>query len=150
MSFLNEIAFWHWWIAGLVFIILEMFAPGAVFVWLGAAAGVVGLTLLAFPGMSWEIQFLIWSVLSIGTAIGWRLYLKRNPIETDRPTLNRRGEQYVGRQFTLEEPVVNGLGKIRVDDSIWKIESGGDIPAGTRIEVTGIDGTVLKVEAAGA
>ena len=137
MNFLNEIVFWHWWIAGLVFIILEMFVPGAVLIWLGAAAGIVGLILLAFPEMGWEIQFLIWSVLSIGTAVGWRIYLKRNPIETDRPTLNRRGDQYVGRQFTLEEPVVNGLGKIRVDDSTWKIESGSDLPVGTRITVTG-------------
>jgi hypothetical protein len=40
-------------------------------------------------------------------------------VESDQPKLNRRGEQYVGRTFTLEEPIVNGHGKIRVDDSTW-------------------------------
>ena len=69
----------------------------------------------------------------------------RHPTETDQPRLNRRGEQYIGRTFTLDEPIVNGLGKIRVDDSTWKIE-GGDCAAGTRITVVGVDGVVLKVE----
>jgi len=50
--------------------------------------------------------------------------------------------------FTLDAPIINGIGKIRVDDSTWKIE-GADCPAGTRIRVAGIENTVLKVEAAG-
>ena len=74
--------------------------------------------------------------------IGW---LKRHPTETDQPRLNRRGEQYLGRVFTLEHPVVNGLGKIRVDDSTWKI-SGPDCSEGTQVRVVGVDGVVLRVE----
>ena len=81
------------------------------------------------------------------SAVGWRAYLHRHPTETDKPTLNRRSQQYVGRTFTLEEAIVNGQGKIHVDDSTWKIE-GEDLPAGTKVKVTGADGTVLKVEAA--
>ena len=42
---------------------------------------------------------------------------------------------------------MNGQGKITVDDSTWKIE-GDDLPAGTKIQVTGVEGTVLKVESA--
>lgn len=146
MNILDQIVFWHWWIAGVVFLILEVFVPGAFFLWLGVSAGVVGLVLLVFSGTPWEIQFLIWAVLSIGAVVGSRLYLRRHPIETDRPTLNRRGEQYIGRHFTLEEPIVNGLGKIRVDDSTWKIEGPDELPAGRKIQVTAVEGTVLKVE----
>ena len=146
MSMLEQAEFWHWWIAGVVFLILEVFVPGAFFLWLGVSAGVVGLVLLAFSGTPWEIQFLIWAVLSIGAVVGSRLYLRRHPIETDRPTLNRRGEQYIGRHFTLEEPIVNGLGKIRVDDSTWKIEGPDELPDGRKIQVTAVEGTILKVE----
>ncbi|MCK4710234.1 MAG: NfeD family protein, partial [Gammaproteobacteria bacterium] len=64
---------------------------------------------------------------------------------SDHPTLNRRGEQYVGRTFTLDEPIVNGMGKIRVDDSTWKI-SGNDCDSGSKVKVTGIEGTIFKVE----
>ena len=67
-----------------------------------------------------------------------------SPIETDRPLLNQRGAQYVGRQFHLDEPIVNGHGKIKVDDSIWKVH-GPDCPEGARVTVTGVDGTVLVV-----
>ncbi len=58
--------------------------------------------------------------------------------------LNRRGAQYVGRLFTLEQPIVNGVGKLRVDDTTWKI-IGEDCPVGTRVRVSGVESTVLKV-----
>lgn len=142
---LQQIEFWHWWIAAVVLLLIEILAPGAVFMWMGFAAGVVGLLLLLIPGLSWELQFLIFGLLSVAAIVAWRYYQKRNPTETELPTLNRRGEQYVGRVFTLEDGIVNGTGVIRVDDSRWKIE-GEDLPAGTRVRVTGVEGTVLKVE----
>lgn len=147
MSPLEHLEFWHWWIAGIALVIIEVFAPGAVFLWMGISAGVVGAVLLAVPDISWQVQFLVFAVLSVGSIAGWRVYHKRNPTESDQPSLNRRGEQYVGRVFTLEEAIVNGQGKIQVDDSTWKVE-GADLPAGTKIQVTGVEGTVLKVEAA--
>ena len=147
MEFLEQAEFWHWWIAAILFLVLETFAPGAIFLWMGVAAGIVGPILLIFADLGWEYQFLIFALFTVVTAVGWRAYLRRHPTESDRPTLNRRGEQYVGRTFTLEDAIVNGQGKITVDDSTWKIE-GDDLPAGTKIQVTGVEGTVLKVEAA--
>jgi hypothetical protein len=67
--------------------------------------------------------------------------------ESDQPHLNRRGSQYVGREFTLEAPIVNGVGKVDVDDSTWRVR-GPNLPAGSQIRVTRIDGVVLVVEAA--
>ena len=145
MSPLEQIEFWHWWIAGVVLVIVEVFAPGAIFMWLGISAGIVGAMLLAVPDLTWQVQFLIFAVLSVGSIAGWRVYHKRNPTESDQPSLNRRGEQYVGRTFTLEDGITNGTGVVRVDDSRWKIE-GEDLPAGTKVRVTGVEGTVLKVE----
>ncbi len=61
--------------------------------------------------------------------------------------LNRRGDQMVGRTAVLSEPIQNGRGKIKIDDSMWRVE-GGDLPAGTQVKITGVDGAILKVEAA--
>ncbi len=144
---LEQIVFWHWWVAAVVFIVIEIVAPGFVFLWMGVAAGIVGLLLLAIPSMIWQIQFLIFALLSVATLVAWRAYLRRHPTETDRPALNRRGEQYVARVFTLEEAIVNGHGKLHVDDSTWKIE-GEDLPSGAKVRVTGVESTVLKVEKA--
>jgi membrane protein implicated in regulation of membrane protease activity len=61
--------------------------------------------------------------------------------------LNRRGQQYTGRIFTLDHPIVNGVGKIDVDDSTWRVK-GPDLEAGTRVRVVGVDGVVFVVESA--
>ncbi|MCP4041858.1 MAG: NfeD family protein [Gammaproteobacteria bacterium] len=137
--------FWHWIILAVLLLIVEALAPGAFFLWMGVAAGVVGLLLLAIPGLGLEFQILIFAVVSVVSVVAWRSYLRSHPTESDKPLLNRRGEQYVNRTFTLTEPIVNGQGKIRVDDSTWKI-SGEDCAAGIQVTVVGVDGVVLRVE----
>jgi hypothetical protein len=144
---LEQLTYWHWFILAALLIILEVFAPGAFMLWIGIAAGVVGATLYFVPSMTWEYQLMLFSIAAVGSIIAWRGYRSTHPITTDEPTLNRRGAQYIGRTFTLEAPITNGIGKIRVDDSTWKIE-GVDCPAGSKVKVIGIDNTVLKVEAA--
>ncbi len=144
MPAIEEIVFWHWWAAAIVFVVIEVFAPGAIFLWLGVSAGVVGALLLVLPETTWQLQMLVFAVLSVSAIVGWRVFQKANPTATDQPSLNRRGEQYVGRTLTLEEPIVNGQGKIRVDDTTWKVE-GDDMPAGTRVTVIGVDNVVLKI-----
>jgi hypothetical protein len=67
---------------------------------------------------------------------------------SDQPNLNRRAEQYIGRRFVLETAIVNGQGKARVGDSLWLVD-GPDLPTGAAIEVVGVDGSTLKVKAAG-
>jgi len=109
------------------------------------AAGIVGAALWLLPGMGWETQVLAFALLSIGSVVIGRKWLDRHPIESEQPSLNRRGEQYVGRVFTLQEPIVNGQGKIKVDDSTWKIQ-GPECETGRNVKVTGVDGVVLIVE----
>ncbi len=141
-----EFSFWYWWILGLALLILEVFAPGAFFLWMGISAGLVGLLSWLFPGLSIEWQLLIFTLVSVITVVGWRAYLRKNPVETDQPALNRRGEQYVNRVFTLDEPIVNGVGRIRVDDTTWRIQ-GDDTEAGSKVRVVGVDGVNLVVDA---
>jgi membrane protein implicated in regulation of membrane protease activity len=142
---IEQVGYWHWWILAVALMILEMFAPGAFFLWLGIAAAVVGGIVYLAPDLGWENQLLVFSVLSVVSIIVWRKFFKTTPEDTDQPSLNRRGHQYIGRVFTLDEAIHNGTGKIRVDDSTWKVR-GEDCPEGTQVEVTGLDGTVLLVK----
>ncbi len=143
----GDLVYWHWWVLALVLVGVEILAPGFVFFWLGIAAGVVGLALLLFPGISWEIQLLIFAVVSIATLAGWWTYAWGRRKPADPSSLNRRNRRYVGRTFTLEMPVENGRGSIHVDDSRWSVEADRDLPAGTRVKVVDTDGTILKIEA---
>jgi membrane protein implicated in regulation of membrane protease activity len=139
------ITFWHWLVLAVLLAVVEVLAPGTFFLWLGISAAVVGIVAWLAPGLAWEWQALLFAVLAVASVLLVRRYLKSRPIETDQPLLNRRGHQYVGRTFTLEEPVVNGQGKIRVDDSTWKVE-GEDCPTGAKVRVSGVDGVVLQIE----
>lgn len=144
MELLHTFTFWHWLILGVLLIVLEIFAPGVVFLWVGVAAIITGGIAWASPDLAVQWQVIIFAVLAVVSVLSGRKWLKIHPVQTDHPTLNRRGEQYVGRHFTLSDAIDSGFGKTKVDDSIWKV-SGEDMPAGTSVEVTGVDGTVLKV-----
>jgi membrane protein implicated in regulation of membrane protease activity len=140
----EQLDYWHWWILAAVLIIFEVFAPGAFFLWLGIAAAAVGGLVYLSPSLAWEYQVLLFSVLSVVSIVIWRKFFRARPGDTYQPALNRRGEQYIGRTFTLKDPIVDGIGKIRVDDSSWKIR-GDNCAVGTQVEVTGVDGTILEV-----
>jgi membrane protein implicated in regulation of membrane protease activity len=145
MSFFDHLIPWHWMILGVALVILEALAPGVIFLWMGIAALITGLIAFAADGLSWQFQTLMFAGLSIVSVTTGRMWIKRRQVESDHPTLNRRGEQYIGRTFTLSEPIVNGIGKLRADDTTWKI-SGDDLPEGSRVRVVGANGTILRVE----
>ncbi len=144
-SLITQLEFWHWLTFGLVLIILEMLSPGVFLMWLGIAAGIVGLLMLVQPDMGWQTQMVLFALLSIASIIFWRWAQKHFSSESDNLHMNRRAEQYIGRTFNLLEPIVNGMGKIKVDDSTWKVQ-GEDAPAGTQVVVTGVDGVVFEVK----
>lgn len=135
---------WHWFILGIGLIILETIAPGEIFLWIGIGAIATGLIALGLSDLPWEQQSIIFAALSVIAVYVGRSWFKRNATPSDHPTLNQRGAQYVGRRFTLNEPIVNGTGKMKVDDTTWKI-SGPDLKKGVHVVVTGIDGTALEV-----
>ena len=110
LEMLNEITFWHWLIAGVLLIVLEIFAPGVVFLWIGLAAIVTGVVAWVLPDLAVQWLVIVFAVLSVGSVLGGRAYLKKRPVQTDHPTLNRRGEQYIGRRFTLSAAIISGFG----------------------------------------
>ena len=137
---------WHWLVLGLVLAALELTTPAFLFLPMGIGgrghrAHLGPLSGDPVVGSAWRLR------RGERRSASWpgAVYLRRHPIASDEPTLNRRGHQYVGRVFTLDAPIVNGVGKIRVDDSTWKVV-GPDVPAGVRVRVSGVDGTVLQVE----
>ena len=141
----SHIDHWHWWILAVVLVVVEIMVPGTFFMWMGISAGLVGLLVLIAPGMGWEYQVLAFAVLSMASIMAWLFYFRKHPVQSDQPTLNRRGEQYVGRTFTLTEPMENNSGKLRVDDTTWKI-NGEDCDSGSKVKVVGVNGVILKVE----
>lgn len=146
MSFIEQLGAWNWFILAVLLMIGELAAPGAYLLWLGFAAAAAGLIALAVT-IGWQAQVLLFIVFALAAVlIGYRLRPKADKA-SDRPFLNRRAEALVGRVFTLDEPISGGSGRVRVDDTVWRIE-GTDTPAGSRVVVDRIDGATLHVRPA--
>lgn len=144
--FLDDLAFWHWWIFGIILLTLEMLVPGTFFLWMGVAATLVGLAVLAIPDLGWQYQWMGFGILSVGAIVAWRVYASKHPVESDQPNLNRKTAQYVGRRITLSDAIVDGRGRAKVDDSVWMLETadGGDVTAGSQVEIVdGRDSTLI-------
>jgi len=146
METIAELGAWSWMIAAAILFVLELTAPGIFFMWFGVAALVTGLIVFRYD-ISWQWQLLWFCGLSLASVLLANRYLRQHPLESERPLLNERATQLIGKSFDLVDPIVNGRGSIHSGDTIWRVE-GPEMPQGTRITVVGVDGSVLKVERA--
>ncbi len=139
--------FWHWWVLGFALLAAEVFLPSTFCLWLGGSAFITGLIALLMPALHWQLEVVIFAVLSVVAVAAW---FRFKPLGKATPDtgLNQRGRGYVGQVFELAEPISNGIGKARVEDSVWRV-AGPDLAAGQRVRVTAVDGATLRVEAAG-
>ncbi len=144
IDYLITLGAWNWLILGAVFLTLELAAPGAFMLWLGLAALAVGLISFAVD-WSWQAQLFAFAVLSLALLPVWRRYAPKVERPSEAPLLNRRPESYIGRTFTLENPIVDGIGRVRIDDTIWRV-SGPDSPAGSQVRIMRAEGPNLFVE----
>jgi hypothetical protein len=47
----------------------------------------------------------------------------------------------------LTEPIINGRGRIRINDTMWRVK-GPDLPTGTEVRVVAFDPVSLEIEVA--
>ena len=148
MGYLQNLSFWDWLAFGTVLLILEVFGAGGYLLWIGLAAAAVGLLTYLLPDLPWAWQFFAFALLSLLTAVFWWRRQRSAAKPSDVPGLNRRGSEFLGRNFVLHEAIVGGRGKIKAGDTLWLV-TGPELPAGAEVRVIGQDGVLLKVEAAG-
>jgi membrane protein implicated in regulation of membrane protease activity len=143
MDIVVRLGTWNWLIVAVVLMGIETFAPGVFMFWLGLAALIVGV-LSFFVQSTWQSQLLVFAVLAVAMVPLWRHFARRNAAPSDSPFLNRRAAGLVGREFTLDKPIIDGVGTVRIDDTVWRV-SGADAPAGSKVKVVQADGANLRV-----
>lgn len=145
-----ELGPWAWMVLGFILLAAEIVVPGIFLLWIGLAAiatGVLSLLLWSAPFWVWQVQWLVFLALSLVSAYAGKRIMAGRDEESDQPLLNRREAQLVGRTATLTEPIREGYGRIRIDDTMWRVR-GPDCPAGARVRVTAVDNSELVVELA--
>jgi membrane protein implicated in regulation of membrane protease activity len=141
---LTHLVYWHWFILGVALMIAEALAPGSFLIWFGLSALVTGTLVWAMPTIAWQVQCAVFAVMAVIDIVVWRQIKARRPDATSHPSLNQRGQQYLGQRFVLNDAIVNGQGRLIIDDTQWKI-LGPDMPVGTSIIVEQVDGAVFRV-----
>ena len=144
-DYVQDLSFWDWLGLGTVLLILEVFGAGGYLLWMGVAAAGVGILTYIIPVMNWEVQFLLFAVFSVLTALYWWRRQRSVLRKSDQPGLNMRGSELIGQTFVVHDAIVGGRGKIKVGDGVWMV-AGPDTPAGDHVRVIAQDSTILKVE----
>jgi len=143
---LSNLGVWHWFALALILIIFEIILNSGFLLWIAIASGIVGLVVALFADITWLSQLLIFGIIASLTCIIGQVYFRKASRPVAGYRLNRRGEQYIGRSFILSEAIVNGVGHIQVDDTLWKVK-GPDRASGERVKVVGMEGVILIVVA---
>ncbi len=135
---------WNWLILAGLFFVLELLAPGIFLIWFGIAAGIVGALALLFD-MAWQWQLMLFALLSLMAVVIARKFFRADDEQSERPLLNRRAQQHVGKSYLVVDAIENGRGKVKIGDTLWRVE-GPDAAQGARVKVTSADGATLMVE----
>lgn len=150
ITVLFEHAYIFWLSLGGLLLAAEMLGGNGYLLWSGVAGVVTGLLVWVIP-LGWELQGVIFAVLTLIAAWLWWLWLSKR-VREQKPAdaaLNQRGRQLVGRRFTLDEALVNGHGHMRVGDSSWPVNAESDLPVGTKVEVIAVEGITLHIKTVG-
>lgn len=151
MDFFHELTYWHWLIVCSVLLLMEMLTGGGFLLCIALSALLTAI-LSGCISWTWSSATIFFSAFSVVACVFWGWYLRNHvreqPSQNMSAQLNKRGMQYVGRVFNLSEAIVNGRGKISVDDTVWRVQ-GPDLPKGAKVRVEGVEsGVILLVKPA--
>lgn len=136
-----------WGALALVLFAAEALAPGAFMLWIGIGAAAVFVLVAVFADIPLLWQVVAFVVLSVVSIQCYRRWGRSHDRQSDQPLLNRRAEQLIGRVVVLDQGIVAGKGRARIDDAFWVV-AGPDLPAGSPVRVVAVEGMTLKVQQA--
>lgn len=126
--------------------IIEVASFTLLFFWVAIAAFIMAAVSYVLPNLTLTQHLLIFSVLSVACVIIWHRLFKKTQDKLGDKRMNNRAERYIGRTATLIDDTDNGHGKIRIDDSLWRVQTDKDLRAGAVVEILSADGVILHVK----
>ncbi len=141
MDFLQQLVYWHWFILGMILLGLETLGVGGFLIGIGVAAIGQGIISLIAPSLSWQVQLVLFGVMAlVFSFVYWKFFRKVNE-KTDRPAINDRARQMIGKTATVVAP-----NKIQIGDVMWDYECDDKPAIGDTVTVTEANGMTLVVK----
>ncbi len=139
---------WHWEIAGLALVLLELAVPAFFVIWFGFGAMLVGLVLLLAPGLALSAQIGVWVLASVAMTVLWFRVFKRSQHKTLVGTAAGEVIGEIGLLVSAVAPFERG--KVRFQRPVlgaeeWVCMAESAIAAGERVRVVSVEGSYVKV-----
>lgn len=148
VAFLESIKATHWGLLGLGLVGLELVTGTTYILWPAIAALVIAAWVFFLP-LSWELQFILFFLLSGVLLVVGHLYLRPIMKSGEPADLNDPARTMLGRRVIAFTDFENGQGRVTVGDTQWKASTDSDDPViGDNLVITSVAGTTLIVEPA--
>ena len=139
---------WHWEIAGLALVLLELAVPAFFIIWFGFGAMLVGLVLLVAPALALSAQIGVWVLASVAMTVLWFRVFKRSQHKTLVGTAAGEVIGEIGLLVSAVAPFERG--KVRFQRPVlgaeeWACVAESAIAAGQRVRVVSVEGSYVKV-----
>ena len=139
---------WHWEIAGLALVLLELAVPAFFVIWFGFGAMLVGLALLVAPGLALSAQIGLWVLASVAMTVLWFRVFRRSQHKTLVGTAAGEVIGEIGLLVSAVAPFERG--KVRFQRPVlgadeWACVAESAIAAGERVKVVSVEGSYVKV-----
>jgi membrane protein implicated in regulation of membrane protease activity len=143
-----ELVYWHWFVLGIVLMLLEIFIPSFTIFWFGLGALVVGLLTISID-LNFTTQIFIWAIASVIFTILWFKFLK--PKMVDKAMADHPREAVIGESGqVIKVPTEGSRGVVRfitplLGDDEWDFISEDEVTLGDRVHIKDISGNTLVV-----
>ncbi len=142
-----ELAWWHWVVAGIALALGELGLGSFFVIWFGLGALVVGMALLALPGLAFSTQIILWTLSSLVMTGLWFLFGRGKDAQLGAgQAADVIGE--IGVLVSAVEPFQKGQVRFQkplMGSEVWPCIADEAIAAGQRVRVVMVDGQLLKV-----
>ena len=146
----EQLSQWHWFIFGLLLLIGEALGASGFLLGTSMAALLMGVIVwiaasITDSGMGWQAQVVLCAVLSVSFSLLYWRFFRADQQVSDRPELNHRTAQLVGRKLVLDKDIPFE-GRIQIGDTFWKVVSDTPLSKGDQVEVISADATTLTIK----
>jgi membrane protein implicated in regulation of membrane protease activity len=143
-----QILWWHWFVLGIVLMLLELAVPAFFLVWFGLGALIVGALVAVYSSAPFALQVLAWTGFSLFFVWLWfkvfkpniyksRAGMARGSLIGEVGLVTRDIRPYEKGQVRFQKPILG--------DEVWESVADEEIRVGQRVRVLEVEGNTLKV-----
>ena len=144
---LKSMNYIDWYILAFILIASEMaISTNYTLLWCGLAGIIIG-TIKVFLPISWQAQWIGFSLLSLIIAISWWFAQSIKDEESNAESkLNLNKKKMIEKIITIDKDYEPGINQMRIGETTWTVESTEQLKKLDQVKIVDMDGIILIVK----